>query len=166
MLHSCRNALFHCLLFNSSLNSPEFKFELNRFESISKENAKHFSLSPSLFSPAGPIPLLSFFFPFLSPQPKPQPVSCPGQNPAQTPFSSPVRASLFSAADRWAPPVGAVPDLEPGSDSSRVRPAHAPPAPPLARTPRLAAAPIYSPHRPLGPPLDPLRAATALSHKP
>ena len=92
MLHSCRTALFHCLLFNSSLNSPEFKFELNRFESISKENAKHFSLSPSLFSPAGPIPLLSFFHSF----------PC---SPNRSPFLVPAKTRpklLFPA--QFAPP--------------------------------------------------------------
>ena len=96
MLHACRNTLFHCLLFNSSLNSPKFKFELNMFESISKENAKPFSLSPSLFSPAGPIPLspfpsLSHFFPLFPAAQNTstrRPTPFPRPNPASHPFLS------------------------------------------------------------------------------
>ena len=109
VLHSCRNALFHCLLFNSSLNSPEFKFELNMFESISKENAKLFSLSPSLFSPPGPIPLLSFIFLSFPRSPNCRPVSCPGLTRAPP--------LLPHLAARRGPPVRVVLDLVTDRDS-------------------------------------------------
>ena len=63
MLHSCRTALFYCLLFNSSLSSLEFKFELNLFGSFTKENAKPISFSPFSFGPAQ----VSFSFPLFFP---------------------------------------------------------------------------------------------------
>ena len=64
VLHSCHIALFYCLLFNSSLNSLEFKFKLNFFGSISKENAKLFSLSLSFSIPQSSPTKTSLFSPF------------------------------------------------------------------------------------------------------
>ena len=160
MLHACRNTLFHCLLFNSSLNSPEFKFELNMFESISKENAKPFSLSPSLFSPAGPIPLslfpsLSHFFPFFPAAQNTstrRPTPFPRPNPASHPFLS----SL--------PPTGGAHLSGPAPSSCSPRTLiesvrHPSPAPPRAWPARQGPPPAYKRRRPVL--LEPYRASAA-----
>ena len=60
MLHSCRNALFYFLLFNSSLNPLEFKFELNCLNLLLKKK-ENLSLTLSPFSPT------HSHFPFPSP---------------------------------------------------------------------------------------------------
>ena len=160
MLHSCRNALFHCLLFNSSLNSPKFKFELNMFESISKENAKPFSLSPSLFSPAGPIPpslfpSLSHFFSFLSRGPKHLHAPAHSLSPAQ-PGLPPL--PFLSATDRWGHLSG--PSPSPCSLWTLVESGcHPSPAPPRAWPARQGPPPAYKRRRPVL--LEPYRASAA-----
>ena len=59
-------ALFYCLLFNLNLNSYEFEFKLNVFESFQKWKSLPFSPSP--FQPNRPIS--SFSFSLFLPRPK------------------------------------------------------------------------------------------------
>ena len=108
MLHSCHNALFYFLLFNSSLNPLEFKFELDCLNLLLKKKKKplphpisfqpnplsfSFSLSLSLSLPAGP-------------RPTPWPISSRVAQLRGPPPSPARRRSITrSAADRWGPPV-------------------------------------------------------------
>ena len=127
-MHSCRNALFYFLLFNSSLNSLEFKFELNLFESISK-NAKTHPFFPFLLAQPKS---LSFFFPASPAQSAQSPYSAQSANPLSLP------PSVAEARD---PPVRAVPFLVPSWDSPPSSGAAGAGAAFLACTPRPLAAP-------------------------
>ena len=104
-------ALFYCLLFNLNLNSYEFEFKLNVFESFQKWKSLPFS--PLLFSPVGPS-LLFLFSLFLS-RPKllvgpafSGPSPCAG--PFRVSFLSPLTASGphlsgVSSTSRSSPPL-------------------------------------------------------------
>ena len=102
---------------NSSLNSFEFKFELNLFDLIFKRKCKTRHPLLSLSSPVQNLSLPSPSFPFLL---HAGPTRSAGPFPAFGPIRLP---SPLSATDRRAPPIGVVflPVL--GTDSSRVRPA-------------------------------------------
>ena len=102
MLHSCHLCIVYCLLFNLSLNSYEFEFKLNVFESFQK-NGKAF-LFPLSFS-AQPAHLFFFFSPFSSfPRPrKPsrRPIPFPPPFSSLRPKTTPRRPISFP---RPAPP--------------------------------------------------------------
>ena len=110
-------ALFYCLLFNLKLNSYEFEFKLNVFESFQKWKSLPFS--PLLFSPL-PLPARFLFFfprgptaglaslyrgPFLF---------LPAHLRARPAPSLP----SLAATDRRAPPIGVTPFLESDSGPS------------------------------------------------
>ena len=139
MLHSCRNALFYCLLFNSSLNSLEFKFELNVFELFSKMENPFFLPKP-FSAQTGPTPLPHSPFPFLSRGPKPH------RRPVTISFP---QAQPVPAFPSLSPPTGGA-RLSGSPPTSRARaglpvesdPAtRAPPRPLLAHMPRTGPAP-------------------------
>ena len=165
MLHACRNAFFHCLLFNSSLNSPEFKFELNMFESISK---KMQNLSPSPWFSAQPNQTPSpspFSFSFSLPS---FPPLGPNQ-PPQLPFSRPSPSPPPSLTSRWDPPSRLfLPRPCASRTLLRVRSCHAaPPAPFPWRARQDSRPPLF---KAPAPPREPYRAqvaaAAALLRKP
>ena len=60
---------------------PEFKFELNVFESLSK--MQNLSLSPTLFSPAQALPFLFFLFSSAAQKPAHPLLRGPKHHPAQ-----------------------------------------------------------------------------------
>ena len=131
-------AWFYCLS-SFEFKVSKFKFKRMCLNPLCQKNLSLFS-PPPLSAQTGPVsfllaqpgasPSLPSFLSFLphaahsrlpSSRPKPPPpLSLP--SPALTAW--------------WRPPVGPAPELEPGSDSSRVWPAHEPPCSPLARTPR------------------------------
>ena len=121
MLHSCRNALFYCLLFNSSLNSLEFKFELNCLNLLLKKRRRNLSLTLSPFSPThSHFPFPSPFL-FLSPRAQ-------GQRRGPFPHARPTPSSPSSLCRRQAGPAcrGHLPRV---SDADSRSPAAARPAP-------------------------------------
>ena len=113
-------ALFYCLLFNLNLNSYEFEFKLNVFESFQKWKSLPFS--PLLFSPAGPSLLFLFSFLFFPAAQKTiSPACLPSSFPAQ-----PVSASSPAAHRQEGPACGVVSELGTSSNSCRVRAPHVP----------------------------------------
>ena len=144
-MHSCCSALFYCLLFNLNLNSFEFEFKLNMFESFQKCKAISFPLL--VFSPAGrslspflPLP----FFLFL---PAAQNLAAAQSRPARP---SPPTPSPFLplSLTRETRPLGPSPSsCRAGTPSSpgaaRVGAAF------LARTPRAPGRPLFKAPHPL-----------------
>ena len=154
MLHSCRNTLFYCSLFNSSLNSLEFKFELNCLNPFLKN--RNLSFSFLSFGPAQ--------FPLIRPS-TPSPFSLSlfssPRSPVQLarfPLPAQLRASpLLLSLPCGDPPVRAFP--YPAMNGLPRSPAAAR-LPALSWPARLGAARPYISRAPR-PSLGPLRAAAA-----
>ena len=131
-------ALFYCLLFNLNLNSYEFEFKLNVFESFQKWKSLPFS--PLVFSPVGPSLLFLFSFSLHSRGPENHPA--PAQN---FPQPGPVGTPSPAPADKRAPPIRPVPFLRFKRDSSSGSPGRARPAAPCrdphAKMPRPSPSP-------------------------
>ena len=124
-MHSCLICIVYCLLFNLSLNSYEFEFKLNVFESFQKKKWKSLPSSPLFFSLAGPSLLFLFSFSLLSRGPENHPA--PAQN---FPQPGPVGTPSPAPADKRAPPIRPVPFLRFKRDSSSGSPGRARPAAP------------------------------------